>query len=289
MTMMMFRELTERRKKLFGRTHRSLSPADSIPSARTAMGKGCGGHGGLNILPHKSWHVWNFEARERVQRDEEAAQAEEQAATRTRHDAGRRHRHEELLARAGVSVARRSGGEGGDGVGGEEAPKRSAQGKKAQPPVDTTDERFRLGYNAGGRRGDPVPWYSRPSTSLYDHGREHSTSLPARVRRSNAEEEALRRGGEHGTVPAHQLLRGSDQAAQPPKPAAKAKPSWDDLRAERLAREAAEQKRQAAVMPGDGGRRGALRPGAGEEEPKLGGRYHGAFGNAPPAKHQRRT
>ena len=257
------------------------------------MGKGCGGHGGLNILPHKSWHVWNWEARERVQRDEEAAQAEEQAATRTRHDAGRRNRHEELLARAGVSIARRSGGEGeggGGGTGEEEAPTRSAHGKKAQPP-DTTDERFRLGYNAGGRRGDPVPWYSRPNSSLFDHGREHSTSLPARVRRSNAEEEALRRGGDDGAA-AHRVF---EDTPQPPQPAAKAKRSWDDLRAERLAREATEQKRQAAVMPrvaaGDGSRRGGAlrRPGAGEEEPALGARYHGAFGNAPPAKHQRRA
>lgn len=37
-----------------------------------------GGHGGLNILPQKSWHVYNYEAREKVRRDEEAHAAEEQ-------------------------------------------------------------------------------------------------------------------------------------------------------------------------------------------------------------------
>ena len=262
------------------------------------MGKGRGGHGGLNILPHKSWHVWNFEARERVQRDEEAAQAQEEAARRTRHDSGRRGRHEALLARAGVSVARHGEGEaGGSGGGGEEegAPRRKeAPGTKVQPPVEAPDERFRLGYNAGGRAGDPVPWYSRAQSSLFDHGREHSTSLPARVRRTNAEEDALRRGqhGEEGA--ARELSAAGDKAAATPKPAAKGKPSWDDLRAERIAREAAERKRQAAVMPhvgaaGDGGKRGAMRRPGGEEEPALGGRYHGAFGNAPPAKHQRRA
>lgn len=37
-----------------------------------------GGHGGLNILPQKSWHVWNRTNRERVARDE--AEAAQQAA-----------------------------------------------------------------------------------------------------------------------------------------------------------------------------------------------------------------
>ncbi|CAM6109243.1 unnamed protein product [Calypogeia fissa] len=37
-----------------------------------------GGHGGLNILPQKRWNVYNFENRERVRRDEEAAAREEQ-------------------------------------------------------------------------------------------------------------------------------------------------------------------------------------------------------------------
>ncbi|GER28044.1 hypothetical protein STAS_03794 [Striga asiatica] len=37
-----------------------------------------GGHGGLNILPQKSWNVYNYENREKVRRDEEAAAKEEQ-------------------------------------------------------------------------------------------------------------------------------------------------------------------------------------------------------------------
>lgn len=36
-----------------------------------------GGHGGLNILPQKRWNVYNFDNRERVRRDEEAAAREE--------------------------------------------------------------------------------------------------------------------------------------------------------------------------------------------------------------------
>ncbi|GAB2300868.1 hypothetical protein Dimus_034904 [Dionaea muscipula] len=37
-----------------------------------------GGHGGLNILPQKKWNVYNYENREKVRRDEEAAAKEEQ-------------------------------------------------------------------------------------------------------------------------------------------------------------------------------------------------------------------
>ncbi|KZV45336.1 leukocyte receptor cluster member 1 [Dorcoceras hygrometricum] len=37
-----------------------------------------GGHGGLNILPQKRWNVYNYENREKVRRDEEAAAREEQ-------------------------------------------------------------------------------------------------------------------------------------------------------------------------------------------------------------------
>jgi hypothetical protein len=37
------------------------------------MGKGGGGHGGLNILPQKSWNVYNFDNRLVVEQDEVAA------------------------------------------------------------------------------------------------------------------------------------------------------------------------------------------------------------------------
>ncbi|KAH7543761.1 hypothetical protein JRO89_XS15G0011900 [Xanthoceras sorbifolium] len=37
-----------------------------------------GGHGGLNILPQKRWNVYNYDNREKVRQDEEAAAKEEQ-------------------------------------------------------------------------------------------------------------------------------------------------------------------------------------------------------------------
>ncbi|PWA45611.1 hypothetical protein CTI12_AA516240 [Artemisia annua] len=37
-----------------------------------------GGHGGLNILPQKRWNVYNFDNREKVRKDEEAAAKDDQ-------------------------------------------------------------------------------------------------------------------------------------------------------------------------------------------------------------------
>ena len=48
------------------------------------MGKGGGGHGGLNILPQKSWNVYGWEQRQKVKRDEEKAEAEEAAKLESR-------------------------------------------------------------------------------------------------------------------------------------------------------------------------------------------------------------
>ena len=48
-----------------------------------------GGHGGLNILPQKSWHVYNFDNREKVKEDEEkeAARVEQERLEQQHRDA----------------------------------------------------------------------------------------------------------------------------------------------------------------------------------------------------------
>ena len=48
-----------------------------------------GGHGGLNILPQKSWHVYNFDNREKVKEDEEkeAARIEQERLEQQHRDA----------------------------------------------------------------------------------------------------------------------------------------------------------------------------------------------------------
>eukprot|EP00192_Tetraselmis_astigmatica_P021435 CAMPEP_0117655072 /NCGR_PEP_ID=MMETSP0804-20121206/4083_1 /TAXON_ID=1074897 /ORGANISM="Tetraselmis astigmatica, Strain CCMP880" /LENGTH=264 /DNA_ID=CAMNT_0005461397 /DNA_START=423 /DNA_END=1217 /DNA_ORIENTATION=+ len=59
-----------------------------------------GGHGGLNILPQKSWNVYGRDNRERVARDEAKHAAELQAEEAKELQAQRDKRREKLLARA---------------------------------------------------------------------------------------------------------------------------------------------------------------------------------------------
>ena len=124
--------------------------------------------GGLNILPHKSWNVYNRANRERVLRDEENARREEREARSKRNRAESEWRMERLRSRRGGGggddaddddddgVQKREGrvelfpppqGEGGSSGGRGEAGERGAR---------VLDERFRL----GGRQ-KPEPWYAR--------------------------------------------------------------------------------------------------------------------------------
>lgn len=77
-----------------------------------------GGHGGLNILPQKRWNVYNFENREKVRKDEEAAAREEQLK---REDARRREaefrleRLRQARGNAAPATAAAGGGDPGNG------------------------------------------------------------------------------------------------------------------------------------------------------------------------------
>ncbi|KAG0472625.1 hypothetical protein HPP92_014044 [Vanilla planifolia] len=62
-----------------------------------------GGHGGLNILPQKRWNVYNYENREKVRRDEEAAAREEQLKREQAHRRDSEFRLEKLRQAAGRS------------------------------------------------------------------------------------------------------------------------------------------------------------------------------------------
>lgn len=55
------------------------------------MGKG-GGGGGLRILPHKSWNVWNRDNIEKVKKDEAKFEAEEKERLRKQSKADAEHR-----------------------------------------------------------------------------------------------------------------------------------------------------------------------------------------------------
>lgn len=52
---------------------------DKKTFCKNITGRAMGGHGGLNILPQKSWNVYGWKQRQKTARDEEIAAEEEQA------------------------------------------------------------------------------------------------------------------------------------------------------------------------------------------------------------------
>ena len=62
-----------------------------------------GGHGGLNILPQKSWHVYRKDNVSKVERDEAKAKQQEDEAREKHENAEREYRRQILLQRSGHS------------------------------------------------------------------------------------------------------------------------------------------------------------------------------------------
>ncbi|KAG9452344.1 hypothetical protein H6P81_005248 [Aristolochia fimbriata] len=143
-----------------------------------------GGHGGLNILPQKSWNVYNYENREKVRRDEEAAAKEEQLKREQSRKRDAEFRLECLRQARGVATPGQSGSSAQiddskhinlfeglpnflslDGNSEEkdtkkEAPRKKQRKEEAAAPkvILPEDEKYRLGYGIAGK-GVKAPWY----------------------------------------------------------------------------------------------------------------------------------
>lgn len=183
-----------------------------------------GGHGGLNILPQKRWNVYNFDNREKVRRDEEAAAADEQL----KREQSRR-RDSELRLQS-LRVARNipqpeiqaepsSSSSGGhinlfegikilDPVEEEPEKKKAKKNKKEEVvSVSAEDEKYRLGYGVAGK-GVKLPWYLE------------------------------KRRGEGQT----------ERETEPQKKQSRRKKTVEELREERLRREKREKERERALL-----------------------------------------
>ncbi|KAM5572872.1 hypothetical protein ABKV19_012763 [Rosa sericea] len=154
-----------------------------------------GGHGGLNILPQKRWNVYNFDNREKVRLDEEAAAKEEQIKREQARRRDTEYRIEQLRAARGLApliqpeesaeeeskpghsaeVESKPGhinlfegikifdpikGLEKEGSDGKDGFKKNKKMKKEEPPrvVTAEDEKYRLGYGVAGK-GVKLPWY----------------------------------------------------------------------------------------------------------------------------------
>ncbi|KDP39859.1 hypothetical protein JCGZ_03390 [Jatropha curcas] len=145
-----------------------------------------GGHGGLNILPQKRWNVYNYENREKVRRDEEAAAKEEQLKREQARKRDAEFRLERLRTGRGLAPLIKHEEENRTSEPDEESepksnhinlfegirifdPIKGLENEKEEPKkkkikkeevriVTKEDEKYRLGYGIAGK-GVKLPWY----------------------------------------------------------------------------------------------------------------------------------
>ncbi|GFZ16518.1 hypothetical protein Acr_25g0009270 [Actinidia rufa] len=216
-----------------------------------------GGHGGLNILPQKRWNVYNYDNREKVKRDEEAAAKEEQLKreqARKRDAESRLDRLRQTRGLAPPAQAPSSSesepksksnhinlfegikifdrvdgveGKGDDERGGFKKMKMAKKEAAAPMVVTPEDEKYRLGYGVAGK-GVKLPWYL--------------------ARRSN-DGNVKRDGDSDDEDFKYRVGKGGDKSG--------GKKTVDQLREERLKREKREKERERALMIENGRRGGA--------------------------------
>ncbi|GKU95542.1 hypothetical protein SLEP1_g8889 [Rubroshorea leprosula] len=182
-----------------------------------------GGHGGLNILPQKRWNVYNYENREKVRRDEEAAAREEQLKREQARKRDAEFRLERLRASRGLAPLEKapepaehpatepvesepkSGGHINlfEGIkifdpiqglenekGGEkDGFKRKKMKKEEAAPkvVGPEEEKYRLGYGVAGK-GVKLPWYMerRTDDKEEENGKDDGSSRGAKKEVKNS-------------------------------------------------------------------------------------------------------
>ncbi|KAK3041097.1 hypothetical protein RJ639_026894 [Escallonia herrerae] len=207
-----------------------------------------GGHGGLNILPQKRWNVYNFDNREKVRQDEEAAAKEEQLKREQSRKRDAEFRLEKLRQARGLSSPNESAPaavkapelesepksnhinlfegirifdpvkvEGkGDAKKRGEIKKLIKREKEAPKVVLPEDEKYRLGYGVAGK-GVKLPWYmAKPSA---DTNADDAGDGKLRVEKG----EGSKSGG---------------------------KKTVEEMREERLKRESKEKERERALVLG---------------------------------------
>nr|DAD18534.1 TPA_asm: hypothetical protein HUJ06_019997 [Nelumbo nucifera] len=213
-----------------------------------------GGHGGLNILPQKRWNVYNYENREKVRRDEEAAAREEQLKREQSRKRDAEFRLEMLRRARGLPTAGQSTASaasepksnhinlfegleffsplGGEAEENDDPQRESSRKKKKQKQAAATpkvilpeDEKYRLGYGVAGK-GVKAPWYMSRLSDNTDT-EPSGASAPSGSRKQD----------------------GNDKPG---------KKTLEELREERLKREKREKERERALVLENSRRDGAI-------------------------------
>jgi len=220
-----------------------------------------GGHGGLNILPQKSWNVYGAKQRARVQRDEEHARLEAEAKADEARDEAR-----DARWRALRESGSRSRDEHVNLFEAEERAARRVEGRRREDAGTREDAGDAFGGRGVGRNA-VKPWYARAQGEHVAEEQQHA-SLPARARRRREEKEALREetrrerlaSAEGGS--SVEASRGTNRREKKAKRRSKRekrrRDAIDDdgdeiyrLRRERLEREGKEAERERALLERD--------------------------------------
>uniref|UniRef100_A0A803N3S9 CBF1-interacting co-repressor CIR N-terminal domain-containing protein n=1 Tax=Chenopodium quinoa TaxID=63459 RepID=A0A803N3S9_CHEQI len=142
-----------------------------------------GGHGGLNILPQKKWNVYNFDNREKVRKDEEAAAKDDQL----KRDQSRKRDSEFRLLQ--LRRAR--------GVDPHPTNLKSEPPICADEPKSESDSKHLnlLGYGVAGK-GVKAPWYTlKPDKEVEEKRKETNGKMMKKTKKTVEElrEERLNR------------------------------------------------------------------------------------------------
>ncbi|XP_021738153.1 leukocyte receptor cluster member 1 homolog [Chenopodium quinoa] len=187
-----------------------------------------GGHGGLNILPQKKWNVYNFDNREKVRKDEEAAAKDDQLKRDQSRKRDSEFRLLQLRRARGVDphptnlkseppiCADEPKSESDskhlnlfDGIKifdpvevvkkvkkeDEEGSKRKKMKKEEVRVVGPEDEVYRLGYGVAGK-GVKAPWYTlKPDKEVEEKRKETNGKMMKKTKKTVEElrEERLNR------------------------------------------------------------------------------------------------
>ncbi|CAL1401491.1 unnamed protein product [Linum trigynum] len=210
-----------------------------------------GGHGGLNILPQKRWNVYNFDNREKVRKDEEAAAKEEQLKREQARKRDTEFRIEQLRTARGLAPITKPPAEP------------AAVGAPAKPsePEEVKDDGRHINLFEGIRIFDPIMKpVEKEGNSERDGGHKKKKMKKEEVRVVTAEDEKYRLGyglaGKGVKLPWYLEKRKGKVEEDEDSPSGKkdmerkksGKKTVEELREERLKREKREKERQRAVL-----------------------------------------